>query len=59
MLRGHDDSGRISLKEPKTNDDYLRCLLLYYAKNDENVLKEHLETSGCNLCIQAHLYKIK
>ncbi|KAL4132705.1 hypothetical protein QTP88_009814 [Uroleucon formosanum] len=45
-LRGHEDSGRISLEEPKNNDCNFRCLLRYRSKNGDNVLKEHLETSG-------------
>jgi len=45
-LRGHEDSGRISLDEPKNNDGNFRCLLRYRSKNGDNVLKEHLETSG-------------
>ncbi|CAI6370875.1 unnamed protein product [Macrosiphum euphorbiae] len=45
-LRGHEDSGRISLEEPKNNDGNFRCLLRYRSKNGDNVLKEHLETSG-------------
>jgi Domain of unknown function (DUF4371)/hAT family C-terminal dimerisation region len=46
-LRGHEDSGRISLEEPKNNDGNFRCLLRYRSKNGDNVLKEHLKTSGC------------
>ncbi|KAL4104264.1 hypothetical protein QTP88_019573 [Uroleucon formosanum] len=45
-LRGHEDSDRISLEEPKNNDGNFRCLLRYRSKNGDNVLKEHLETSG-------------
>ncbi|KAL4112600.1 hypothetical protein QTP88_016351 [Uroleucon formosanum] len=45
-LRGHEDSGRISLEEPKNNDGNFRCLLRYRSKNGDNVLKEHLETSS-------------
>ncbi len=45
-LRGHEDSGRISLDEPKNNDGNFRCLPRYRSKNGDNLLKEHLETSG-------------
>jgi len=34
------------LEEPKNNDGNFRCLLRYRSKNGDNVLKEHLETSG-------------
>lgn len=47
-LRGHNDSGRISLEEPAHNDGNFRSLLRYRANFGDLTLKKHLIESSCN-----------
>ncbi|XP_029340930.1 zinc finger MYM-type protein 1-like [Acyrthosiphon pisum] len=47
-LRGHQDSGRISMKEPIQNDGNFRCLLRHRAQHGNNTLKKYLETCSSN-----------
>ncbi|XP_025191788.1 52 kDa repressor of the inhibitor of the protein kinase-like [Melanaphis sacchari] len=47
-LRGHQDSGRISMKEPIKNDGNFRCLLRHRAQHGDNTLKKYLETCSSN-----------
>ncbi|KAL4134765.1 hypothetical protein QTP88_006480 [Uroleucon formosanum] len=47
-LRGHQDSGRISKKEPIQNDGNFRCLLRHRAQHGDNALKKYLETCSSN-----------
>jgi len=47
-LRGHQDSGRISMKEPIQNYGNFRCLLRHRAQHGDNTLKIYLETCSSN-----------
>ncbi|XP_044751693.1 52 kDa repressor of the inhibitor of the protein kinase-like [Coccinella septempunctata] len=45
-LRGHNDSGRVSLEEPDENDGNFRSLLRYRANSGDNLLKDQLISAG-------------
>lgn len=47
-LRGHRDQGSLSLKMPKENDGNFRALLRYAVDCGDQVLINHLNTSGAN-----------
>lgn len=47
-LRGHRDSGRLSLEEPNTNDGNFRALLRFRANHGDNVLANHILSSAGN-----------
>lgn len=47
-LRGHQDSGRISMKEPIQNDGNFRCLLRHRAQHGDSTLKKYLENCSSN-----------
>ncbi|CAI6354666.1 unnamed protein product [Macrosiphum euphorbiae] len=47
-LSGHQDSGRISMKEPIQNDGNFRWLLGHRAQHEDNTLKKYLETCSSN-----------
>jgi len=44
VLSRHQDSGRISMKEPIQNYGNFRCLLRHRAQHGDNTLKKYLET---------------
>lgn len=47
-LRGHRDSGRLTLEEPTANDGNLRALLRYRIRGGDSVLLDHITTAGAN-----------
>lgn len=47
-LRGTDDYGRISLEEPNSNDGNFRSLLRFRAKYGDELLQNHISSSGSN-----------
>lgn len=47
-LRGHIDSGRLTLEEPIHNDGNFRALLRFRVQSGDEVLKEHLLNSAHN-----------
>lgn len=47
-LRGHIDSGRVTLKEPTHNDGNFRALLRFRVQSGDEILKEHLLNANHN-----------
>ncbi|EFN72295.1 hypothetical protein EAG_11531, partial [Camponotus floridanus] len=47
-LKGHIDSGRLTLEEPTHNDGNFRALLRFRVQSGDEVLKEHLLNSAHN-----------